>query len=234
MWNTDQLGVASWKNSDTVWHFELRGGERGIQLGTQHASESQAEGLPLSIAPVDDLPLPVVSEQYLRGDRLFLNYPQGDRRYAMRFSLQPMQVTAELLVLEFTVSIQTDLLDTHPMLDLQAFGDSEVVSADFTVSESNWRSSVQGDHSGAASVNFIRSENSLAAILLDQRDGPATTSMSSGEELRLRLFGDFLERGVIRTARPWIILNRSGGINLEGEFESWHKALEQRPLPLTS
>ena len=47
-------------------------------------------------------------------------------------------------------------------------------------------------------------------------------------------YGDFLEKGVIRTARPWVVVdhgaNRDGAESLQRLFEQ----LEQRPLPLAT
>ena len=67
-------------------------------------------------------------------------------------------------------------------------------------------------------------------------DIPARTGrkIETDTLLRLRLFGDFLEKGVIRKARPWIVITRGETPPSESELESLWKSLCESPLPLTA
>ena len=236
MWTTDQLGLACWRVEEAAWHFDVRGGEHGIgilaSLSVPHDCRDVDQHF-LSILPVDGKPLPVASEQYIRGERYSINYPQADGNYAIRLALEPIEASPQTLVLEATLSIQTDLLDSHPMLDLAAEG-NEVVAVGVAQPHPNWRSSVISLTSGAPAISLLRGETTSLAVILDPHDSPATSDRSSGHLLCLRLFGDFLEKGVIRTARPWIVVDRSGAPDLEDRLRNWHGQLCKRPLPLSS
>ena len=147
MWTTDQLGLAAWRDGQSVWHFDVRGGEFGIGMiaseGLGVDSRSVDERF-ISILPVDENPLPVASEQYVRRSRYFINYPQGDGNYAIRLALEPIESLADSMVLEASISIQTNLLDSHPMLDLVAEG-SKVECFDQQSQPSNWRSAMASE-----------------------------------------------------------------------------------------
>jgi hypothetical protein len=97
----------------------------------------------------------------------------------------------------------------------------------------NWRSSLLSLTTGAPSISLLRGNTTSLAIILDPHDSPATSDRSCGHLLCLRLFGDFLEKGVIRTARPWIVVDRSGDPELAERLKSLHQQLCKRPLPLS-
>ncbi len=177
--------------------------------------------------------LPLASEQYVRRSRYFINYPQGDGNYAIRLALEPIESLPDSLVLEASISIQTDLLDSHPMLDLAAEGIS-VDSFSHEGEPTNWDSNVESGSTGAPSISVVRGKATSTAILLGPHDSPFTSNRSSQHLLCLRLFGDFLEKGVIRTARPWIVVDRASRAEFPERLFQWHRQLCQSPLPLSS
>ena len=132
---------------------------------------------------------------------------------------------SDLLVLEVTISIQTDLLDTHPRSRCRC-----IVHIRWSVLP---RSVKQFGDAGSPPISVAVSEDHFTGVLLGPHDSPFTTNHSSDSLLRLRLFGDFLEKGVIRKARPWIVIDRSGGSASRLQLESWWKQLCGSPLPLT-
>jgi hypothetical protein len=67
------------------------------------------------------------------------------------------------------------------------------------------------------------------AIMIGPHDRPFTSDRSSGE-LRLRLFGDFLEKGVIRKARVWIAFGIDNALILEQLWEN----MSNQSLPLSA
>jgi hypothetical protein len=238
MWTTEQLGLATWFDGQSTWCLDVRGGRFGIGLNRANGSSSTTDSVdrrPFSILPVGDDLLPEASEQFIRGDRYFVNYPQGDSRYAIRLALQPMHSISGTLVLEATVSIQTDLLDSHPTLDLVAFGrELRTIDPSESSGQEDWRSEVATPGRGAPAISVVRGDEISMAVLLGPHDAPFTSNLSSERRLCLRLFGDFLEKGVIRTARPWIVIEMNCDAHQPQDLRHWHHELSQSPVPLSS
>ncbi len=182
----------------------------------------------MSFNPVDQDFLPSAGEQYVRGDCWHVNYPQGDSSYALRLALQPIETAKDWIVLEATISIQTDLLDTHPKLDVDVLCQSidSLVPTDLSGDD-------EVESIGSAPISIAMDSGHHTSVLLGPHDSPFTTNHSTDALLRLRLFGDFLEKGVIRKARPWIIIDRSGSPPNEQRLEALWKQLCGSPLPLT-
>ncbi len=232
MWTTDQLGLAVWRDHASAWYLDARGGEHGVGViaTTKADGDAFAESLRFfSLSPVDQDVLPAVGEQYVRGDELHVNYPQArGSSYAVRLAFKPIETAKDLIVLEVTISIQTDLLDTHPKIDVDVFCrsiDSQVPT------DASGDDEVEGV--GSAPISVAASKQHSVSILLGPHDSPFTTNHSTDSLLRLRLFGDFLEKGVIRKARPWIVIDRSAVAPSEEQLEKWWRQLCGRPLPLT-
>ncbi len=223
MWTSDQLGLAHWNVGDSSWSIDARGGEYGIGV-----LSNDSERRYMSLSPVNQDQLPAAGEQYIRGDQLHINYPQGAGHYAIRLVWQPIETSADLLVLEITISIQTDLLDSHPKIDI----DVDCQSIDSIVP-----SDVSGDDEvegvGSAPISVASSSGHCCAVLLGPHDRPFTTNHSNDMLLRLRLFGEFLEKGVIRRGRPWIVIGRSGKEPSPELLTSLLTRLAESPVPLT-
>ncbi|KAA1259152.1 hypothetical protein LF1_16800 [Rubripirellula obstinata] len=222
MWNVSkaETGLATWTVGSQSIEVDARGGGHGIKLTVQQAAI-------VSFCPIDEDKLPEACEQYVRGSGWHVNYSQGDSSYALRLSFEPIETTDERSVMEVCVSIQTDLLDLHPKLDIEVDCDdidSVVPHCDFG------DDAVRG--SGVAPISIAKRSSSSASILLGPHDHPFTTNHSTDMTLRLRLFGDFLEKGVIRKARPWIVFDCGKTADEETVQRTW-KELSDSPLPLT-
>lgn len=229
MWKSNQVGIATWQSEGSPWNFDARGGESGIGLVVNNEDGPQSSQLNriVSLNPVDQDTLPTAAEQYVRGNRWSVNYPQQESSFALRLAFEPIESQDDLLVLEVTMSIQTDLLDTHPKIDLDALcHDIDSFVPDDPTGDDDV------DRSGSAPISVARNPGHYAAILLGNHDSPFTTNHSTDSLLRLRLFGDFLEKGVIRKARPWIVIDRSGRPADEVRMEAWWRRLCESPLPL--
>ena len=230
MWITNQLGVASWTDAGTEWELDARGGQ-AICLGWPNEAA-------VSFKPVDDSTLPAADEQFVRGRCWNVNYPQADHRLALRIAFEPIETTADSMLLEATISIQTDLLDSHPKIDIQS--DAELIKTLTVPGASEHPASQPGasqhpaSQSGAAAVTIAKSDSTFVAIFLGTHDSPFTTELSTPESLQLRLFGEFLEKGVIRKARPWILISRAKQEPSESELQAIWQRLAGRPLPLAS
>ena len=231
MWKTTQLGSATWEDSYGELAMDAPGGSEGISVG------STKEPLSLQLGAVDDQPLPTAGEHFVQsngpdssngsGDRWHINYPQGDARFALRLALQVIQSNADRLVLEICVSVQTDLWDSHPKLDLRV--DCQRIESMVPQDEFG-KDDVQGP--GSASISTALSKDHSMAILLGTHDQPFTTNHSTDRTLRLRLFGEFLERGVIRRARPWLVIDRAAR-SRDSDLEGLWNDLCRSPLPLS-
>lgn len=222
MWKPSEtkIGLATWNVGTRTVHVDARGGSDGINLTTQGAS-------PISFCPVDQDQLPEACEQYVRGAGWHVNYSQGDSSYALRLSFEAMETSDHRLVIEACVSIQTDLLDLHPKLDIEVDCrdiDSVVPSDPFG------KDTIEG--AGVAPISIAKHEIGSTSILLGPHDHPFTTNHSTDTTLRLRLFGDFLEKGVIRKARPWIVFDLDKTGDEEALQQTWNQLCES-PLPLT-
>ena len=83
-------------------------------------------------------------------------------------------------------------------------------------------------------MTIARSATSFVAIFLGNHDSPFTTDLTTPEVLQLRLFGEFLEKGVIRKARPWILISQAKQEPSDAELQAIWQRLASRPLPLAS
>jgi hypothetical protein len=169
----------------------------------------------LQFAPVDTDKLPTCDEQFVRGHRWQLNYPQEDSAYGLRLSFEKIPTSGDALVIECCLSVQTDWLDSHPKVDFVLDGLTEIVSDNVN------------DH-GSARIQRMGTQDSSVAILLGPHDYPHTTTLSSPGKTSLRLFGEFLEKGVIRRARPWVVIGNQSDEQL---IRLWDH-LADSPLPL--
>jgi hypothetical protein len=222
MWNVNEaeLGLASWNVGSQSIEVDARGGGHGIKL-------SVPDSAPVSFCPIDEDKLPQACEQYVRGSSWHVNYSQGDSSYALRLSFEPITTRDDCLVIEVCVSIQTDLLDLHPKLDVQVDCDD----IDSVVPHSEFGDdAVRGV--GVAPISIAKRSTSSTSVLLGPHDHPFTTNHSTDMNLRLRLFGDFLEKGVIRKARPWIVFDLGKTADEEVLQQTWTQLCES-PLPLT-
>ncbi|TWT66555.1 hypothetical protein [Allorhodopirellula solitaria] len=200
------------------WTCCATGGRAGITLG------DQAGALQLNIANVGDDALPTAGEQYVCGDAWKIHFPQATGQYSLRLSVRVVQASETRIVWEPTFSIQTSLLDSAPSLELTARGES-----DRRVAE------VADALAAQVSICAVSApDTGQVIVLLGPNDAPFTKDRCSRTRLDLRIFGDFLEKGVIRKTRPWIIMDRSeDGVSAD-ELADYCSQLCQTPLPLTA
>ncbi|MBB3209938.1 hypothetical protein FHS27_005783 [Rhodopirellula rubra] len=212
--------TGTWSSDGKDWICSASGGARGITLGDADSS------FQLSVANVGSDTLPVSGEQYVSGDSWKIDYPQVTGQYRLRLSIRVVHASATRIVWEPTFSIQTSLLDTDPSLELTAIGRFDETA----------NANLPADLPDDVSVSAIRAGdgNGQLLVLLGPQDAPFTKHRSSGKRLDLRVFGEFLEKGVIRKARPWVILDRTdAGVSSE-DLSRYCNELCNTPLPLTA
>ncbi|MEM9589374.1 MAG: hypothetical protein AAGA03_18985 [Planctomycetota bacterium] len=221
MWKPESLGQAAWIDSGNAWSVRAPGGEDGIQV---------VDGaIEVRCLPTGKSTLPIASEQFVRGDQWHITYPQGDGEFAVETVYRVVTSTANQLILEVTYAVQTDRLDSHPTLDLVSEGDGyrcvTPAGAELTGAESDI---------GASAITEVMNGDVSVSILLGPRDYPFTLDLSDDNQIRLRLFGDFLEKGVIRKARPWIVIERGDDAGNDDRLTEIWRQLCESPLPLTA
>ncbi|TWU16336.1 hypothetical protein Poly21_35410 [Allorhodopirellula heiligendammensis] len=206
------------KQQHQDWICAASGGGLGIEFGNREGS------LQLTVSNVGGQDLPTAAEQYVCGDAWKVSFPQSTGQYSLRMSVRVVQATATRIVWEPTFSIQTSLLDTAPSLALSARGEPDERLAEFSAAVPE-----------QVGVRARRTEDGgQLIVLLGPTDAPFTKNRCSRTRLDLRIFGEFLEKGVIRKARPWIVMDRSEAGVSASELADYSTQLCQTPLPLTA
>lgn len=243
MWQTNELGLASFQQGAVRLDVDARGGAFGIHLKTsgnpmQASSSLRAEPVSATLRCVRDDVLPSIEDQFIRGDEWHVHLPQQSGSYSLDIVFRPVILNEAArapgilapgtLVLEATLSIHTSLLDTHPTIDLCV--DTKICGRMDAEGDNVAARVIQASTGTGSSGCAAITHGTSASVLLGQHDYPFTTDHSSASEISLRLFGEFLEKGVIRKARPWIVL----GSVTEKQLAGLWPPFAGTPLPLTA
>jgi len=143
-------------------------------------------------------------EIYVRQSDLIARYTQSAEdqfAFQLDWRLHPVQPPFSI-GLEIWISLQTQLLDSHPSLELRSVGPG--VWSSWTDSELNMGEANDHRPSSDCQAALLSTADSTSLLwLIDPSDQQQVHWMGSNSksELRAQLFGDFLEKGVIRRAR---------------------------------
>ncbi|OYP37764.1 hypothetical protein [Rhodopirellula sp. MGV] len=223
MWLTapNRIGIAGWQSNDSVWRFDSLNHDHvsAMPLGASLRVGAYTVGL----CHPGDQSLPALDEQFVRADELHQAFPQtAEQQFGYGLMIRPVAIPdwqgdENRLAFEWVVSVQTTLLDSHPTIDLLTdIGTGRV----------------QSIPSANAMAYAIEGQGVSAAIILGAQDAPFTDQIESPGATRLRLFGQFLEKGVIRRARPWVLVDRSGNSIDKATLTAAAQALATSPIPL--
>jgi len=185
-------------------------------------------GVSLQIHPVDsDLPLLskglALGEVYVRQDDVIASYPERSPwRFGYQLDIRSVHEKDQddvnqkgFMVLEVWLSVQTSLLDSHPEFCINIGGDS---------------------FSELGNGVWLDSKNHLALLVhpLDLEDCAISTraDLNASREIQLKVFGRFMEKGVIRRMRFRLLVANSAS-SQEFWIERWNEFSES-PLPLTT
>lgn len=217
MWDQDEHGGTSFRVSGWRLHIECQAA--GIRLAMTHDSSPEVAGT-ISLVGCD---LPPVTESFVRGDELHLRMPQTDGASAgLELALLIVQANQDFLVMESTLAIHTQWLDSHPLVELLLPGDD--ANATFIQNSTRVLSRLQEPAK-------MQNGEPTVSLLIDERDWHSMDE--SGMKLgSIRFFGEFMEKGVILKAQPWWVWSSTGPdpIRIRGLAAE----LANRPLPLTS
>lgn len=204
------------------------GGSQGWRLtcflDRETADDAKEDELAtFAIRPVSAKTIPQLSESYIRGDDLVLAYAQQKPDpFGLSIQVTPIETSERMTIIQLTISLQTDLLDSHPLIELSAAAAGKPVDAPKSPGTV-----------GPCPLPGMAEPETYGTIILSSRDQPAVEDLSDSESLRVQLFGNFLEKGVIRKCRPWVVVWR-GGPPTSIEIEAVYQRLCKTPLPLTT
>lgn len=149
------------------------------------------------------------SESYVRQNDLIADFAQSDQsQFGFETYFRLVQnTTHDLLGLEIWLSVQTELLDSTPAMDLTSIiPNSQWESVSDLMVEgvpAGWRSLPQGDSSAIAGLGALVLVHPLDVAQTSYVANPLT----GRDMLPLRIFSHFMEKGVIRRARVQIYLS---------------------------
>jgi len=220
---------AQWTSDAASRWGAAGGGETPLWLGETNA-ESSADPLRLVLESTDARRLPPAAESFIRGSQWHLSMPEdadwsqsaGVDPFSLSMVARVVESSAMRWVVELTLAIQTSRLDTHPKLDLHCRG-----RAVWSKSKATGNPAVVARMQPSTGVGQV-------AVLLDHHDAPFTSNCSTDQECRLRFFGEFLEKGVIRKARPWLVFDRSSEPLSQADLDDLLQRQAATPLPLTA
>ena len=237
-----RCGVLSAEVDLTRPHLGLRAAKlRDKLLSGEHLSLVPSDGLAAWPATLADA--------YIRGRDLVATYagveswPYSPTVYWSADTEDLGQNSGEILAaMSLVVSIQTNLLDTHPRIDIRtSLSADDIVLVSVAGDEMLVDSHVDGPQSIDPRTNAcgliwrMRDCDLSYAEIMPTSDFHRLTVTRTGEhaaQSRWELFSEFLEKGVIRRARlQSLFVPRENDVQLVAEC---CQAVARKPLPLTT
>ena len=169
-----------------------------------------------------------IQEAYVRQNDLILRYEQsGEDLYTVQLNWRRLesQIT-EGLALELWISVQTSLLDTHPAIDIRS-----------RTPDAMWHILTLDDlsinKSDLAAIGLVKKSGVTAMVMIDPSEArQAQKTLDRNEYFTLKLFGEFMEKGVIRRARLRFFAV-TGEIS-RSKIAKQYRTFAESPLPLTA
>ena len=154
----------------------------------------------------------VLGDVYVRQNDLIAMFPESAPwRFGYQIDMRVLDDSpVGTLSVEIWLSVQTSLLDSHPQLELH----------------------LAGERFDSAADRYWTSKSLRIGLLVHPLDQSDCHLEQRGDELTMRVFGRFMEKGVIRRMRfRLIVANRSQTAEFwQNRFDEFSKS----PLPLTT
>jgi hypothetical protein len=207
------------------WRVELD--PRAPKAGLQINSGSTQLGQFLKISPKPSHSFKI-QEAYVRQNDLIVRYEQsGDDLYTVQLNWRRLECEIpDALSLELWISVQTALLDTHPVIEVRSH-----------TPDAQWHGlnlhDLSIDKSDCTAIGLVKKSSVTAMVMIEPSDAQQARRIPDrSENFTLRLLGEFMEKGVIRRARLRFFA-------VSGEFSRSKIAKQYRkftdsPLPLTA
>ncbi len=199
-------------------------------------------GNPWQIAAVKPIPAHAsrAEEIYVRGDDLICRYGQSkEDLFAFQLDWQLLSAAGPFAIgAELWLSVQTDLLDTQPELEVisQAGSQSwQLLSHDELSDEPlAGDSAVRGPAAMVCRGLGSSGEPKSGLWLIEPSDQCHARVMSptADASLHVRMFGHFMEKGVIRRGRMRFLLSQHD--ICDADIQQAYRQFAASPLPLTA
>lgn len=215
---------AEWGRGKIRLQLDPRIPQNGCELTTDKLDKWRV----LSVSPQPNNSLEV-QEAYVRQDDLIVRFGQGEKDlYGLQLDWRHTEVTHAQFAIELWISIQTSLLDTYPNLLLTSDtpGDSwDSIPLRDLVDDSN---------SKRAAIYASRTKHEMVAIMIHASDVEQAQEVTTNRKTACctKLFGAFLEKGVIRRARvSAVVFDGHPSMN---RIRAAYAEVSSQPLPLTA
>lgn len=201
--------------SATIDLLQPQRGLHDVTIANAAMSKVEVLGVALPLTSPDELSLP---ETYVRGHDLvavYLPTPSRPWRVQAYWRIVESASAGNALVVELQVSINTGLLDVHPIVDVVA----HLTGAKSPTNEGE-------------PMRFVLDSTGWSYSQLVHPDDPCRTesiATSQGLQVTQRLFDRFLEKGVILRARVRGAFAQSS-VRVDAIFAEFAES----PLPLTT
>lgn len=210
--NQASITSASWS-----WRVELDRPSQGIALDSAWSagSNSARSWRLMAIHPVPSHACHI-DDHFARGADLMVRYGQSEHdQFAFQLDLRGVpanELGGAESGFDIWLSVQTQLLDSHPTLEIDHPGVS-----------SGW--------SGDRAMQMCATPAGHAGILIHPSD-LGQTELLDARSGKLRLFGNFMEKGVIRRGRVRCLVSHQP-LSYES-LQSAYACFAHSPLPLTT
>ncbi len=216
------LSLASW-----LFSYSLKHPEAGLTVTAPDGSEL---GMVAQIQPIPARPR-LLDDHFVRNTDLMVRYGQSSEdRFGFQVDLRAVPSTDLAgfnCGLDLWLSVQTQLLDSHPVLMLT----SSIAKS------SGWNASEGDSHSGEPGrLAWLTTKTSSGDIVLmvhpSDQEQTELVPDQAGSTSQLRLFGNFMEKGVIRRGRLRILFSKAAVS--DGLITEAYSHFANSPLPLTT
>ncbi len=228
--------------AEQPWQLQLRPDRPADGIAVRQASPTG--WMLFGVRPLPHHELHLV-EAYARDTDLVLRFEQS-RADTFAFQLNYRWLSPALSVaakpndeaacpgIELWLSVQTDLLDSAPALSISSRSPAgegwRTIAADELTSDQ----AVNSENAPGVVALTCKTEDCTGVWLMDPNDMLPVQILSQpdDEEQRLQLFGDFMEKGVIRRARMRFQL--IAGDLTTPRLQTLRQQFAESPLPLTA
>lgn len=236
MWENPEPGLAEFRTNG--WKLVLASGGRGVRRGNARDEVRMLVCRDDLVAASTRFFLPGIAlpdrvESFIRGDALHLNLANSqDHPIGFELVLMAIEADEQRLVVESQISLNTSLWESQPEVDLEAGSGHpghprwgcvpwKILAHDPTAI---WLHAADDLPSLGPRVS--------TSLLCGGSDQRSLLTESIDDSGRVRFFGEFLEKGVIRRVRPWWVW--SNGLISRETADGISAQLLHRPLPLSS
>jgi len=219
MWEPGEQGLNRFRVSG--WSMEVACDPSGVRLAAIRDDDSSSTTAVAGLISMPDSPLPLLTEQFVRGDEFHLAMPQsGADNAGLDIAITVILADHDQFIVETTVSLQTLWLDVYPAVALHVPGTGGIRHQ--PRSSAIVFSRAQSDS---------RHDSASVRVFVDVRDQVSLIADASHDEC-VQFFGDFMEKGVIRKVQPWWVWSRKE--LTETQCNQIADSLAKRPLPLAT